>query len=619
MATKEEADRAYERGDPVMTDAEYDSAFSTQATADFLDDKSPWAKCKHAPGFGVSLAKVDMLDKDNKIVFKNVADWMKKYPDPRGYVISLKYDGASLTLYYEKGKLIRALTKGKGGIGEDVLRNVLKMKSVRADLYDFAGEVRAEAVLRYSTFEKHLKDVYANTRNGTTGAVKDFEGKQAHHVSLRYYGITGTASTEAKAFDVLNNWFGNVKSWTVQTIEEFKTCYNEILAKRADFDYAIDGIVLTMNTRKLQEAAGRDPSGRPNYSVALKFPYQSKRTRLKEIVWQAGIVEGVITPVAIFDVVDLGGANVTRASLKNLDEMKRLQISVGDSILVSKRGDVIPNIESNFTHHTAWQLDYPRACVTCAAPTIIDGPFLRCSNEDCDMRKLGDILVWINVIKDHFKSKGLAAERVQSLFDAKLIKDVADLYSLTPEQLIRDIQGVKAKAAASILSFQAHRKVPLAVFLAALNFPGMGLSLFESIVEAGYGSLGGIMQASVDDLCKCPNIGKQRAKDIYSHLKKRRIFIMRLLQHIEIETQAQVLVDSTALAGKSFCITGTLSKPRSHFEQVIKRNGGKWATSVTTSLDYLIVGDDAGSKAKKAQNGHTKIIGETDLLKMLEK
>lgn len=618
MVTKEQADRAYEAGNPVLTDAEYDSSFGIQATADVLDDKSPWEKCKHEAGGGVSLAKVDILDKDNQVVFQGVADWMKKYPDPRGYVISLKYDGASLRLHYEKGKLVRALTKGKGGIGEDVLRNVLKMKSVRAELYDYTGFVRAEAVLRYTVYEKHLKDVYANTRNGTTGAVKDFEGKQAQHVSLRYYGITGVASTEEKAFDVLNNWFGNVKSWTVQTVEEFKQVYNEILAKRADFDYAIDGIVLTLNTRKLQEAAGCDPSGRPNYSVALKFPYQSKRTRVKEIMWQAGTVGGVITPVAIIETVELGGVNVNRASLKNIDEMKRLQISVGDSVLVSRRGDVIPNIESNFTHHTTWSLDYPRTCATCSAPTVIEGPFLRCVNDDCNSRKCGDVLVWINTLKEHFKFKGIADERVQNIYDAGLAKDAADLYALTPEMLMRDIPGVKTKAAAAILAFQTHRKIPLAVFLTGLNFPGLGLSLFESIVEAGYGTIGAMLQASVDDLCKCPNIGSQRAKDIYNHIKRRRLLIMRLLQCVEVETKANEQVDSAALNGKSFCVTGTLSKPRSHFESVIKRNGGKWSTSVTQSLDYLIVGEDAGSKAKKAQNGHTKIISESDLQKMLK-
>jgi DNA ligase (NAD+) len=536
-------------------------------------------------------------------------------------VVSLKYDGASLALEYKKGDLKHALTKGKGGIGEDILRNVKKMKNVQEKLPSFEGHLKAEAILKFSVHEKYLKDTYDNARNGATGAIKAFDGKNAQHITLRYYGIVSDSfenppKTETAMFTRLKELgLANVQYWLVANIEEFKKLYNDLLEQRAKFDYAIDGLVLTCNSKAVQEKYGFNHSGCPNYSIALKFPYQSRTTKIIDIEWGSSKT-GAITPVAIFNPVDLG-ACVTRANLKNLDEMKRLQVSIGDEVLVSRRGDVIPNIEMNYTKHDNWQLDYPKTCKTCGAPTMVDGCFLRCSNDDCVDKKFFDILWWLDVLKDHFKFKGVAGERVQQMFTAGLVKEPSDLYKVTPLELQNAIENVKVKSAAVILGFQSpqYRSIPLSPFLRGLNIYGIGGSTFDAIIEAGLNTLAKITAADETTLMKVPGVGNMRAAEIRLGLYKKRDVISNLLRCVKIETVTEKTTGVT-LKGKSFCLTGSLSKPRSYFEGLIKANGGT-IKSVSKTLDYLLVGEDAGSKLDKAQNGYTKIIGEAEFLKML--
>lgn len=625
--TKHEADKAYEAGEPVMSDESYDREFGIQATADFLDENSPWPKRKHTEGFGVSLAKVDMVNETNEVDFTQVAAWMASHPDTN-YVVSLKYDGASLTLEYKDGKLKHAVTKGKGGVGEDIIRNVKKMKNVLLEIPTYSGFLKAEAILKFSTHEKYLKDVYDNTRNGTTGAIKAFDGKNAQHVTLRYYGYlpiledgavtkTTVCRTEMAMFCHLQDLgLKNIQYWVVSGIDSFKKVYNELLAKRSEFDYAIDGLVLTVNSKAVQGKYGVNHSGCPAYSIALKFPYTSKTTILRDIIWQSSKT-GAITPVAVFDAVDLG-ASVTRANLKNIDEMKRLEISIGDEVLVSRRGDVIPNIEQNFARHDNWVLEYPKTCKTCGEKTIIDGPFLRCSNEDCSDKKFFNVLWWLECLKEHFKFKGVGIERVQQMYDAGLVKEPCDLYKVTGLELMGKLGNVKDKSAAMILGFQQpqYRVIPLSQFLRGLNIYGIGDTTFDAIIATGIDTLNKFMGASETDLMRVPGVGSSRAAEIRIGLYKKREVIENLLQHVKIEAATEKASVGVKLEGKSFCITGTLSKSRSHFETIIKANGGT-LKSVSKVLDYLLVGDDAGSKLQKAQNGHTKIIGEADFLKML--
>lgn len=622
--TKQEADKAYENGMPLMSDEDYDLEFGTQATAEFLDDNSPWPKRTHADGFGVSLAKVDMVNENNEVDFAKVTEWMKRYNDVC-YVVSLKYDGASLTLEYKDGKLKHAVTKGKGGVGEDIVRNVKKMKNVLLEIPDFTGFLRAEAILKFSTHEKYLKDVYDNTRNGTTGAIKAFDGKNAQHVTLRYYGIVdqtpsviGYASfkTETAMFSRLKDLgLNNIQYWVIADINAFKKLYNELLEQRTKFDYAIDGLVLTVNSKAIQDKQGVNHSGCPNYSVALKFPYQSRTTIIKDIVWQSGKT-GAITPVAILEPVDLG-ANVTRVSLKNLDEIKRLQISIGDEVLVSRRGDVIPNIEDNYTKHENWVLTHPMACKTCGSKTVIDGPFLRCSNDECSDKKFFDILWWLDCLKDHFKFKGIGVERVQQIYEAGLVKEPADLYKVTGLELKNKLDNVKDKSANMILGFQLpqYRTIPLSQFLRGLNIYGIGDTTFDALINAGINTLEKFMAADETRMMKCSGVGSMRAAEIRLGLYKKREVIANLLNYVTIEAKTEKST-GVKLQGKSFCITGTLSKSRSYFETLVKENGGT-LKSVSAKLDYLLVGEDAGSKLQKAQNGFTKIISEKEFLKML--
>jgi len=500
MMEKHETDKAYEEGHPLMTDAEYDTKFGKNATAEYVNDTSAWEKMPHPDKFGgASLDKISVIV-GGGFNFSELLDWSRVHYGP--YCCSYKYDGISVNLIYEDGVLKHAITKGAGNLGEDILRNVLKMKNVRSVLFkpfDINLSIKAEIMIDQQTFEEVLKNRYVNARNGAGGAARAYDGENAHHCSLKYYGVVFLDELnadhdydESGKFEMLQEMgFEHVVWKQASSITDVVNFYNDVLDKRASLGYEIDGIVVTRQTYPIPKHV--ENGDRPRYSVAVKLPYSEKRSRIVDIIWQNGM-KGRITPVAIIEPIELSGATVSRVTLKNLDEIDRLKIAIGDEILVSRRGDVIPNIESNLTKRTESFFNFiPASCPSCGKLVSVERPYVFCRNSACSSKALGDIKTWVNTIKDHFNYRGFADKRIEQLYDSDLIKDASDLYSLTQYDLIL-LPGIGEAVSEDILDFAKYTEIPFSVFLTGLNIEGINHKMAKLVSER-YETFGNLIES----------------------------------------------------------------------------------------------------------------------------
>ena len=619
MITKEQADKAYEEGQPLMTDSEYDKTFGSNATVEALPENSPWKKIKHKKiGCGSSLGKVPIIE-DGKVVWDGVKQWLEDYAS-KVYILMYKYDGLSIYLHYKKGVCKHAVTKGARGEGEDILRNVKKMKNFKDTLPEkFTGILKAEIIIRTSVFNKKLKNKYDNPRNGAVGAAKTFDGKNAKYCTLRYFEVVSEEDTFKKKSEELS-WIKQLGLKSVffkkcRDLSRLQELYSKILDSRDSIDFDIDGLVLTVDSKKKQNKFGYEDHGNPKFSVALKFPYQLETSTLRDIEWNLGST-GKITPVGIFDEIYMG-AKVSRATLCNVDEINKLWGErgphVGDEVAVSRRGDVIPKIEKITKAKGKKKLELPENCPCCDAPAIIEGAFLTCLNEQCESRQLGNLNIWISKMKFTFGFKDLGPERIYEMYHAGIVTEPADFYVLTPEMLIENLDRVKEKSAKNMLAFQEQKKINLSLFLGALNIPNIGQSIFEYITEAGYNTLEDILAVTTEDLVEIKGISEVRAQIIVSWLKKKKKTIKKLTKYVYVVPDDIVEGD---LNGTSFCFTGSLAKPRSYYEDLVKKGGGE-IKAVSKNLNYLVAGKKAGSKLAKAEKMKVEVITEEEFLAMV--
>lgn len=628
MVTKKEYDLAYERGEPLISDKKYDELFGINATGKILDE-TPWEKFKHDIPMA-SLKKVDVIDENNKPFFDNAKDWFRKNKFTKlkfmQFCASYKYDGMAIVIYYKNGKLQNAVTRGDGSVGEDITRNVLKMKNVLPEINDKkVTALIGEALIPRDTYQEHLADKYKNIRNAGAGIAKRFKGKtECKHMTIRYYGLETkdrSIETEHDKFNLMKDLgLKNTYYKVLRGMEDVIEFYKKANKSKHDKNFEADGIVITVNRIKTQKEMGRDPSNNPKFSIAMKYPYPSGKTTLKSIEWSMG-KSGTITPVAKVKPIDLG-VTVENISLANLDTIKKLwgldTPSVGDEVEVYRSGDVIPQIRKVLSKDVDGEpLEVLRKCPTCKKGTTIDGPFLVCGNQSCDSRKIGDLCKWSDKIKNHFKVKGLGPERIEQIFDAGLLHTVADLYSLNPEDLIGEIPGVKEKSAKNILAFQKYTNIPLPLFLGGLNIPGVGESIFTFIIDAGYDTLEKITDMSSEEIAQVNGLGTVRAKLIVKWLKKKRPLIDEFLQYLTIVKEVKQEPISNNLVDRSFCFTGKLSQSRPYFEQLVKDNGGT-IKNISKALDYLVAGDKAGSKLDKAAKFNIPVLSETEFMDMQE-
>jgi DNA ligase (NAD+) len=619
---------AYYNGQPLISDAAYD-ALEDELRALVPDHPllasvgaplpegqgriTEWEKARHAIPMG-SLNKavsVEELTKwaercDELLAKQNLS------PISGALFVTEKLDGLSLAVTYEKGALTDAITRGDGQVGERILSNARRMKGVPAKLPEPVSlTVRGEIILTLTDLKRAFPGS-ANPRNQASGTSKRFDGQGCEHLSVLFYDMDGeelpTEAAKLERLKALGFLVPNAQVGTLDDVLGLHTSYAE--SKRASLDYEIDGLVVRANDVHAQAMLG-EKSNRPRGAVAFKFASQAKVSKVVNIVWETGS-SGRVSPVAVVEPVELAGATVQRASLHTAGNVVALGIGVGDEVLVSRRNDVIPYVEEVVAKHGPAAVP-PERCGTCQAALEKVGEYLACRNTACAAVKAGRIQNWI----DAQGALEWGEKLIAQLVEAKLVNEPADLYRLEPGQ-IASLERRGDVIAQKVLDTLKEKLPPsLPRFLAGLGIEGFGLRTAKALVGAGLDTLEKVRAATLEQLSEIPGVGPAKAKFVTEGLVARAKDIEHLL---EVGVRPVELAAAGKLAGKTFCFTGSLSRPRKELEALVEQHGGSLLSGVTKDLHYLVMADpeSGSSKAQKAKKYGTTCLDEAGFLALVE-
>ncbi len=614
---------AYYNGTPLVSDAAYD------ALEDELRELAPdhellasvgaptaavtaWEKARHAIPMG-SLNKA--VDEDEFRSWATRCDELGKKDKLDSITgdlfVTEKLDGLSLAVTYEKGKLADAITRGDGQVGERILPNAKRMKGVPPRLKKaISVTVRGEIILKLSDMKKAFPGA-ANPRNQASGTSKRFDGHGCEHLTVMFYDLDGEEhDTETERFERLVELGLIVPSYEVTDLDGAIGIHQDYAkTRRAKLDYEIDGLVIRAHSIHAQHMLG-ELGNRPRGAIAYKFASQAKVTTLVDIVWETG-PSGRVSPVAIVEPVDLAGATVRRASLHNASNIAELGLGIGDEVLVSRRNDVIPYVEEVVTSRGKTAKP-PTTCPTCKSKLLKVGEYLQCKNVECQALIEGRIENWI----DALGVLEWGDKLIHQLVEAELVREPADLYKLKPAQ-IAGLERRGMTIATKVLdNLKAQLPLTLPKFLAALGIENLGLQTAKAIAGK-LGSLESVQAATEEELAAIPNVGPAKGKAAFEGLVARKAEIKRL---IAVGVSPVAKAASGPLAGKTFCFTGALGRPRKELEKMVEDRGGSLLSGVTKDLDYLVMADPSSgsSKAEKAKKYGTQCLNEAQFMALVE-
>ncbi len=643
----------YQKDAPLSSDAEYDLLLRE---LEALEAEFPGLRAKDSPTLRVGAAPVSafkkirhfspMLSLANAMNVEELEQFdarVKKLLDTQNsleYHCELKFDGLSINLIYENGVLEKALTRGDGTEGEDVTNNVRTIKNIplrlRGKNIPARVEIRGEIILPIAAFQALNKEredegepVFANPRNAAAGSVRQLDSTLTAQRDLSLFayaigsreGSTAPVTQGELAEQIHARGFAEAPHRKICLgTKEIQKYYSHIEEIREGLDFDIDGIVIKLNSLRDQEELGY--VGRtPRSMTAYKFPPRQKETKIIDILIQVGRT-GVLTPVAVLDPVNVHGVMVARAALHNLEEIERKDIRIGDTVLVQRAGDVIPEVVRVVLEKRGGKekiFSFPSTCPSCGEKVIKPAGevAIRCINEGCPAQ--------LKEALDHFVSKqamniiGLGPAILEQLTHRGMVKNFSDLYTLTLEQLLT-LEGVKEKSAQKLLNaIENSKRAALPSLIHALGIRHVGEQLAKSLAKS-FGSIDLLTQAKEENLLAVEDIGETVAKSIVEYFKKpSRIKDIERLKALGIHPKT-VSTQGATLSGLVFVITGTLPKiSRQEATQLIENNGGKVSGSVSKKTNYLLAGEEAGSKLDKARELEIKILSEDDLVKMTKK
>lgn len=651
--------RYYVLNAPVISDAAYDALFRELLE---LERQAPHLITPDSPTqrvggdlqttFDPAPHRVPMLSLDNVFSEDELREWDARIKRMLGlpldetieYMAELKIDGLSLSLTYEQGRLVRAATRGTGTVGEDITPNartiraiplVLRKTSADVPLPTFI-EVRGEAFLSHAEFarinasnEVSGAPTFANPRNAAAGSLrqKDPRITAERRLEVFFYAV---GACEGYAFGSQQELLSTYSQWGLPVNPNTRLCRGigevaEYIAawaeRRHHLHYDTDGVVVKVNSFSMQEALGY-VSRSPRWATAFKYPPEQARTKVERIVVQVGMT-GALTPVAELTPVRVGGVVISRATLHNEDEIRRKDVRVGDTVVVQRAGEVIPEIvEVVASERTGDETEFvmPKECPACGS-SVERRPgeaVLRCPNRNCP-EKLRQRL-------RHFVSRGamdiesLGGKRLDQLVEAGLVQDPADIYRLTKEELLR-LERMGDKLAENILSaIEASRHRPLAHFIYALGIRHVGEHTAE-VLANHFGSMERLMEATGEELAAVAEIGPTIAESIVTFLSDdgNRELIRRLLESGVSPTPPERPLAEGPLAGKTVVFTGALERmSRPEAEALVKRHGGRASGSVSKQTDFVVAGPGAGSKLAKAQTLGVPILSEEEFFTLIE-
>ena len=624
---------------PEISDAEYDKMMrELQALEaehpELVTDDSPTQRVGGKPreGFVKVAHSSPMLSLDNALNESELRDFDRRVRDLLGgeefeYVAELKLDGLSLALHYRDGKFAQAVTRGDGAIGEDVTENAKTIRSIpfRAK----AEEVRGEVVFNRKSFDKLNEDraaaglpVFANPRNAAAGSLRVLDPAITASRRLDYfsYYLVPAPPTQHETLKGLTEMGFKVNpNWRkCKDIEALVAFCKEWEEKRDGLSYEIDGVVAKVDAVAQQQRLGWRHKA-PRWAIAFKFPARQAETVVEEIGVSVGRT-GTLTPGALFRPVNVGGVMVSKATLHNEDEVRRLGVQAGDTVLVERAGDVIPHVVrvvKEGEHRRPFRM--PSKCPVCGGEIVrVEGEAAsRCINISCPARLRESLLHWAG--RGVMNIDGMGEALVDQLVEKGLVKSVADLYDLTLDDLM-GLERMGKKSAAKVLAnIDASRRAPLPRILNGLGIPFVGERTGQFLAEA-FGDLDKIAAADEDELQTADEVGPKVSRSIHQFFQEKHnhALIEKLRAAGFSFTHAVKKREGGPLAGKTLVLTGTLPNlAREEAKQRIEAAGGKVAGSVSKKTSYVVAGEEAGSKLDKARELGVEVIDEAALLAMI--
>ncbi len=638
----------YVEENPYLSDIEYDEMF---AELKKLEEQYPLLKTPDSPTQRVGSIsekffshkhKYRLYSLDNTYNAEELTIWYEKickeYEQELELVCELKIDGLAIALTYEQGLFTLGVTRGDGVTGENITQNLKTVKAIPLKLFEPKTlEVRGEIYMPKSSFDKLNEDalekgekVFANPRNAASGSLRQLDSTITAKRDLSMFTYTGIFEDDADK-QIKTHYDGMMKLKElgfkinpnirlVKNIKEAIEYCNEWETKRFDLDYATDGVVIKINNIAIQKDLGYTARA-PKWATAFKFPPEEVTTKLREIELNTGKT-GIITPVAVLDPVALGGSIVSRASLHNFDEIKRLDIRIGDTVLIKKAAEIIPKVIKVMDtpeHETLPEYQLPDKCPACDAPLIEkEGEVgLYCSNPNCAQIMCAKIEYWAS--KEAMDIDKVGPAVIQQLYAKKFISNAVDLYKLTMQDFMQ-LDSVKEKSASNIYnSIQESKNRPLNRLLTAMGIRHVGKETAE-ILAGEFPSLDLLISAPLEELAKIEGIGDIIAKSIFDFFHdEENLKMIEELKEIGINPQAKAKPKSDKLSGKTFVLTGTLQNmTRDEASAIIKSHGGKTSSSVSKKTSYVLAGENAGSKLDKALDLGVIILTEDDFLEMIK-
>ncbi len=637
---------------PSVSDAEYDKLFRELQTLEeshpeFISPESPTQRVGVTPqgAFESVTHLTPMLSLDNAFSFEELERFDQRIhqlaPEKKSkliYACEPKFDGLAVSLIYEKGIFVRGATRGDGTTGEDITANLRTIPTISLQLQgDFPEklEVRGEVVMPKKSFEALNKKAiandekpFANPRNAAAGSLRQLDSRITAQRKLEFYSygaqvIQGKPlpNTHKKSLLQLQKWGIriSVESALASGIEEVQHYYDNLLLKREKLPYEIDGVVVKIDDVSMQEMLGF-VSRAPRWAIAYKFPAEEVMTHLEDVDFQVGRT-GTLTPVARLKPVAVGGVIVSNATLHNMDEIERKDVRIGDYVIVRRAGDVIPEVVRPVLEKRASnvkKIKMPAKCPVC-------GSDVAKSEDEAAARCEGGLICQAQRIESikHFVSRkgmdieGIGAKLVEQLVNQDLIQSVADIYTLTKADLM-SIERMGDKSATNVLaSIEKSKKTTLAKFLYSLGIREVGESTAGTL--ANHFTLEELIQADNETLLNLPDIGPVVSEHIVLFFKqKNNLKIVQKLQKEGVHwPKVQITHEHQPLKGKTYVITGTLSRPRDDIKAQLQMLGAKVTDSVSAKTDGLIVGTDAGSKLAKAQKLGVPVLDEELLNKLI--
>lgn len=637
--------------DPEISDAEYDALV---AELEAIEANYPGLVTPNSPTQRVGSEEIEefatvehkaaMLSLDKV----HAAAGVKKFDedvreqarrDAVEYVVEPKIDGVGIALYYEGRQLARGATRGDGARGEDITAN---LKTVRTIPLTLSGdtdletvEVRGEVFMPRPAFEvmnrerlDHGEEPFANPRNATAGTVRMKDPQVVAHrpLDIYLYALSyhegGEFETHWEVLETLKKAGLKVSAEVekVRGVSRVLELLDEWHERKDTLDYEIDGIVVKVNDLALQDALGAT-SHHPRWAVAYKFPPTRKTTRVREIEVQVGRT-GKLTPVAHLDPVHLAGTEVSRASLHNEDEVARKDVRVGDTVLVEKAGEIIPQVVKVIKDKRDGSDDpfeMPHECPACGSPArrIGDEVARRCVNAQCPAQVIQRLKFWGD--RDAMDIKGLGPKRLQKFVDQDLVTNVADLYDLDVDA-VAGIERMGQKTAQNLLDeIEASKSAGLARVLVGLGIPLVGKHLAH-VLTRHYESMAALADASRSELESIDEVGPEIAESVVAFLQhdKNQRLIEALVEH-GVQMKAKTREAGEFLAGKKFVFTGALDAyTRDEASARVREHGGRVTSGVSSETDYVVVGENPGSKLDSARKEDVPTLSEAQFLEMFE-